>query len=406
MAGKLMLDERTEFDLILGKANTALTGADATVRWDTNRAVSAGTAAIAAENGANLVWIPERDACLHCLAYAGWVTEVGTPFPAGLTYADKPLKPYGDLLYPPLHPNCRCQVDVTYLPPGRSDESLAREADRSVARGLSNYASEPAALRAADRLLQSPNLLPKSVRERARRNVDAGSFKARPKGSDWVPGGPAKKAKPKPPPAPPKPKDFSKLPAGDDLVKVIQKDMAYPVYPPELFESLADYQGSFYRDINKALREKLDQEGTDIAIKDIDKVFELTPGLARDVKVFRGMRTDLFSPASMVGQTLRDLAYSSSSIKLKVAQEFSESYRGPGDKQSVIFEILLPKGLKAIPVQYVVEQMTDGYQGQPTEKQLNFYEGEMLLPRGMSLKIVSDVTDEKGLRTIQAEASA
>lgn len=181
LAGRIALDERTEFDLITAKANTALMGADWTARWATNRAISAGTSKVAAEHGARLVWVPERDACLHCLAYAGWVVEPGQPFPPGLTYADKPLKPYGDLLYPPLHPNCRCQVDVTYLPVGRTDGGMVREAERTVARGLSNYASEPAQLRAADKMLKSPTLLPKSVRERARRNITAGKFKDRPK---------------------------------------------------------------------------------------------------------------------------------------------------------------------------------------------------------------------------------
>jgi hypothetical protein len=181
LAAKLALDKQDQVNAVLGKANTALTTTDATARWLANRAVSAGTAAVAHSAGARLVWVPERNACLHCLAYAGWVVEVGQPFPPGLSYADKPLKPFGDLIYPPLHPNCRCQVDVTYLPVGRSETALAREAERSVARGLSDFASEPARLRAADRLLRSPTLLPKSVRERARRNVAARKFAPRPR---------------------------------------------------------------------------------------------------------------------------------------------------------------------------------------------------------------------------------
>lgn len=180
LAGKLPLTDAQQVAVILGKANTAVTGADATARWLTNRAVSAGTAAVAKAAGARLVWVCERNACLHCLAYAGWVVEPGQSFPEGLTYADKPLKPYGDLIYPPLHPNCRCQVDVTYLPVGRSDLDLAREAERSVARGLTDFHSTPESLRAADRLVQHPTLLPKSVVARARRNVADGKFKDRP----------------------------------------------------------------------------------------------------------------------------------------------------------------------------------------------------------------------------------
>lgn len=181
LARKLPLKDRAELEAVLAQAVRAVNQSEGTARWVANRAVSMGTAAVARRDGARLVWVPERDACLHCLAYAGWVVEPGQSFPVGLSYADKPLKPFGDLIYPPLHPNCRCQVDLTYLPVGRSEVALAREAERSVARGLSNHATEPAALRAADRLFRSPTLLPRSVRERARRDVAAGKFTPRPR---------------------------------------------------------------------------------------------------------------------------------------------------------------------------------------------------------------------------------
>jgi hypothetical protein len=56
---------------------------------------------------------------------------------------------------------------------------LKREAQRSVARGFSGYDSKPARLRAADRLLRHPTLLPKTVVERARRDVKRGAFSNR-----------------------------------------------------------------------------------------------------------------------------------------------------------------------------------------------------------------------------------
>ncbi len=77
--------------------------------------------------------------------------------------------------------NCRCRL---VLWPGRLADfeptdlpyALRREAQRSVLRGFTNYASEPMALRAADRLLQRGTLLPRSVVDRARRDVAAGGF--------------------------------------------------------------------------------------------------------------------------------------------------------------------------------------------------------------------------------------
>ena len=139
--------------------------------------------AAARQSKQNVVWVAERNACPSCLAYQGHVVKPGQPFPAGLTYGDAPIKPYGKLIGPPLHPNCRCELELTDLKAGSIDLPLAREAARSVARGLTDYASEPAKIRATRRLLaraDKAGLLPKSVVERAKRNVAASKYKDRP----------------------------------------------------------------------------------------------------------------------------------------------------------------------------------------------------------------------------------
>lgn len=171
LAAALPMDDRASVLSVLAKSHQAVTKADAEARWIAERAVSAGTAAAAKSVGANLLWVAERDGCLHCLAYAGQIVKPGTEFPHGLTFADKPLEPYEELWFPPLHPNCRCQVELTYEPVG-TDDTLVREAQRSVARGLA-LAGEPARRRAADRLLNSDRvMLPKTVVARARRHFD------------------------------------------------------------------------------------------------------------------------------------------------------------------------------------------------------------------------------------------
>lgn len=400
MAENIALDERTEFELISAKANTALTGADAAARWATNRAISAGTSKVAAEHGARLVWVPERDACLHCLAYAGWVVEPGQEFPPDLTYGDKPLKPFGALLYPPLHPNCRCQVDVTYLPVGRTDEPLVREAERSIARGLSDYASEPAMLRAADKLLKSPNLLPKSVRERAARNVAAGEFKARPKGSDKVPASAASAPPKVTVVAQPGPTPFSELPTDTALAKDLM-ELKYPKYPLDTNESLVTYQGSGFTDINSALRQGVtidDQVNEDVA--NLDKVFEITPPLEKEAKVVRGMQSGKFLADNLTGQVVRDPAFLSTSIKQEVADEFTGKIGNASG--AVLWEIRLPPGAKALPLNYVITQQFNDSDHQPGVKDLMFYEGELLLPRNTALRVISDQVVD-GIRRIQAE---
>lgn len=176
-----------------GLASRAVADAEGAARSAANEGLNAGTAVRAARAGLNLLWVPEVNACLHCLAYAGWVVEPNDPFPAGLTFADKPLpRPdsLGPLRWPPLHPNCRCRVRAVDLRPGRPPKDLrdravspaaavAREARRSVLRGWSGYASNPAALRAAERLLAAGAGLPKTVEARARRDVKRGEFSAR-----------------------------------------------------------------------------------------------------------------------------------------------------------------------------------------------------------------------------------
>lgn len=151
--------------------------------WTAHRSKILAQLKAAEDEGQAVVWVAERNACPNCLAYQGHVVAPSQPFPAGLTYGDHALKPYGELIGPPLHPHCRCELELTDLEPGSLDLPLAREAARSVARGLTDHASAPAKLRATKRLLarkDKAGLLPKSVQERAGRNAAAGAYKARP----------------------------------------------------------------------------------------------------------------------------------------------------------------------------------------------------------------------------------
>lgn len=173
--------------LVQGNAWRALNDSQSAVRWVTNRGVSLGTTRVAEQRGIGTIWIPERDACHDCLAYAGQVAKAGGSFPEGLTFGDKPRHD-GPVPAPPLHPNCRCRVKP-YDGPGPDPEvsqpnatladALAKEAQRSIARGFSNYASQPAKLRAVERLLASGPALPKTVVQRAQRDLERGQFSGR-----------------------------------------------------------------------------------------------------------------------------------------------------------------------------------------------------------------------------------
>lgn len=180
-ARSLPMTSLRDLNTVAAHATRAISRSEATVRWVTNRAINEGSVAVASEAEADLLWVAERDACLHCLAYSGLTVKVGQDFPAELTYADKPL-PWA-APYPPRHSGCRCRLRPWGGLPGTVDMSdpefpsaLQREARRSVVRGSSSFASVPARLRSADRLLRAGANLPKTVIARAKKALKAGSF--------------------------------------------------------------------------------------------------------------------------------------------------------------------------------------------------------------------------------------
>ncbi|MGH3992316.1 MAG: hypothetical protein ACRDSN_07590 [Pseudonocardiaceae bacterium] len=170
----------------LARAEQAVQRIEATTAFELTRAAATGVGDVARATGSQLVWIAERDACVHCLAYAG-VTTIGAVFPTGLTFGDRPLIPPGPLVGPPLHPHCRCALQVLGPSDTAVTAALKREAKRSVLRGFSlESESQAARLRAAARLLANGSGLPKSVEEYAGRAVRSGEF---PRGREVPTGG-------------------------------------------------------------------------------------------------------------------------------------------------------------------------------------------------------------------------
>ncbi|HWB36092.1 MAG TPA: hypothetical protein VHA75_08715 [Rugosimonospora sp.] len=178
----LPVDSYPRVVTVTAKASGAVRRVEATTRWVANKAVNEGSAAVAEAHGVSRILVTEVGACLTCLAYAGHVVGPGELFPAGLTFGDYSTvkEPF---TAPPLHPHCRCHAEP-YLGHSPSfgvslPNTLQREALRQVALGRSQYASEPARVRAADRLLHTPTSLPDIVKIRARRAVQAGRFPRR-----------------------------------------------------------------------------------------------------------------------------------------------------------------------------------------------------------------------------------
>lgn len=165
--------------VVVAAAHRAVTAAETGARSLINRSIAAGVAAVAEQEQAARIWITERDACLTCLAYAGEIAEPGQPFEPGLTFGDRSTVTE-PLDGPPAHPNCRCRQQL-WIGADRLGidlpVALKREAARAVLRGTSGHASEPAKVRAADRLLHRPALIlgiPESIKTRARADVRRG----------------------------------------------------------------------------------------------------------------------------------------------------------------------------------------------------------------------------------------
>lgn len=191
LARTLPMATEADVTAVTAKATQAATVARRDAVWVAERSVAAGVAAETRQVAEDptvdmqpgLLWIAERDGCLHCLALAGHVIAAGDLFP-DVTFGDKPLG--GRVPYPPRHPFCRCRVRPYTGPTASRDLSaddpasaLAREARRSVLRGWSASDSETARLRAADRLVQAGADLPRSVVDRAVRNIREGRFSQR-----------------------------------------------------------------------------------------------------------------------------------------------------------------------------------------------------------------------------------
>lgn len=152
-----------------------------------NQAASVGVDEAARQLDADgVMWVAERDGCLHCQALSGHIMPLGRRFPVSVTFGDKPLRWAKFTGLPPRHPHCRCRPRPVWGDAQGASTALQREARRSVVRGFGLPSeSQAARLRAADRLLRRGAGLPRSVEAYGRDAVRAGRF---PRGRA-VPGG-------------------------------------------------------------------------------------------------------------------------------------------------------------------------------------------------------------------------
>jgi len=171
----------------LRQARNVVSRAKSTITTSVNANVTKTMQATSVANKAKYeVWVSERDACVNCLAYAGKIVPVGEGWQEGLSWDPKQNDPQpkgrGKGVRPPLHPHCRCRPvpwDPAWAREGEVSlpEAVSREAQRSIARGFSLPSESNAArIRALKKLLSGSPDLPKTVLERARRDLKNGEF--------------------------------------------------------------------------------------------------------------------------------------------------------------------------------------------------------------------------------------
>lgn len=124
-----------------------------------------------------LIWQPERDACVRCLKYAGqYRSSAGAEFKAGQSFDPSAPRTEGTLPGPPLHPNCRCELEA--IPQASAPDNakaLQREAQRSILKGWALESEGDAVrTRAAQALLNSNVIAPKSVIAETRKRLKSG----------------------------------------------------------------------------------------------------------------------------------------------------------------------------------------------------------------------------------------
>lgn len=172
---------------VLMAARKALNRADRAATWTVHRAHDEGVRRAvdrAWSHGVQVarLWRSERNACARCAGFNGAIALPGEDF-LPLFEAGDASAGTGPLSGPPAHPFCRCITEEWSGPTADADltpvdlpYALRREAQRAVAAGHVQ-GSEPARLRAADRLLDVADLLiPKTAQRRAAGAVAAGTF--------------------------------------------------------------------------------------------------------------------------------------------------------------------------------------------------------------------------------------
>jgi len=143
-----------------------------------------------------------------------------------------------------------------------------------------------------------------------------------------------------------------------------------PTYSSKQLESLAIYQGAYYRGINASLR-----NNTPTTYKPfIDAIDSMMLATSEPITVYRGLLLQDKAQRENFkkGKRFTDRGYSSTSINKRVAQKFAP----PENPRSLTMKIHVPKKAKALPAFLIKNVMN---------------EDEIILSRNTTYEVISDI---------------
>ncbi len=160
--------------------------------------------------------------------------------------------------------------------------------------------------------------------------------------------------------------------------------------------AISYYKNKNFAKVNTGLRSGADLDSaTKEVVSGLDSAIDKQAGSTKAATLYRGIKSQKLAdqarknPASLVGKTVTDNGFMSTSTETGAAKHFAGNSFG-ASKSAVIMQIKAPKGTKALSM--------DGY----TKSKNVFTENEMLLKRGSSIKITK-VSEWSGAVLIEGE---
>ena len=393
------------------------------VRTSTAHAAVAGHMDRLQEAGLDLILISNAPAeCSRCRPWEGKVlsisgSAVGTEAVATLEEATAAGL---------FHPNCRHSTALyqpgitkplkdTEDPQGNADVQKLRDLEREVRerKRVRAVALDPEAARKAD-------LRIRETQAKIREHVNTTTAKRQPAREQLGSGKPATSpimaSTPEPTPTPtptPIPKTGKATLTGKRFTEDQEEEayqfsvqqqghLPYHVLTEAQIAAVPSYQAEgVYDVINPALRNGTAQTAENAKIvRDLDAAIEKA-SFSQNVITYRGLGDDTGQFATLkVGDTFTDLAYTSTSLNPRIADNFAA---GQYVDRGFVLEIQIPRGSRALASDLVSEKSF----GESLKDMTNFdllgasRLNEVTLPRGTTFEVIGRYHQEQGFDVIQ-----